>query len=114
IVVKDSKTEFRISEDLERSQRFQGVDLKIYDIDAIDRFESEISQSLPGDESKAKLAFEAYLSRTGREAFEREAIQAYQGIMTAVRYGLEKPARRQHHGRDHCAFSGQHNRQRGF
>lgn len=90
IVVKDSQTKLFQSGPIEQIIKSKAIDLKVYDLDAVDKFESEISQSLPGDESEAKLAFDEYLNRTGREAFEKKAIQAYQGIMAAVRYGLEK------------------------
>lgn len=90
IVVKDSQAKLIQSGSIEQLIESKAIDLKIYDLDAVDRFESDISKLLPGDESEAKQAFEEYLNRTGREAFEKDAIQAYQGIMAAVRYELKK------------------------
>ena len=90
VVIKDSQTSFVTSDSMGKQLISRTIDLEIYDIDAVDRFEFEINKQLPGDEVKAKLAFDEYLNRMGRKAFEKEAVQAYQGIMTIVRYDLKK------------------------
>lgn len=90
IVTKDSRTELARSPEVERLLKLHEIELGIHDMDAVDRFESGVNQLLPGDESKARQVLEEYINRTGRDAFEQEAIRAYQGIMAVVRYELEK------------------------
>jgi integrating conjugative element protein (TIGR03757 family) len=90
VVVKDSQTDLSQSETARQLLKSNATELRIYDIDAVDRFESEINQLLPGDEAKTRQVFDQYISRIGRKTFEKDAIHAYQGIMTAVRYELEK------------------------
>jgi integrating conjugative element protein (TIGR03757 family) len=90
VVIKDELTKLTKSEQLDRMLKSHKIELNVYDINAIDHFEDKINKLLPGDELKAKEALEEYISRTGRAAFEQEAIQAYQGLMAVVRYELEK------------------------
>lgn len=90
IVIKDARTKLIQSGSIEQLLKSKAIDLKVYDLDAVDQFESDISKILPGDESRAKLAFEEYLNRIGREAFEKDSVQAYQGIMAVIRYELKK------------------------
>jgi integrating conjugative element protein (TIGR03757 family) len=90
VVVKDDLTRLTKSEELDRLLKLHKIQVDVYDINAVDHFEGKINKILPGDESKAKQVIEEYIARTGREAFEQEAIQAYQGLMAVVRFELEK------------------------
>jgi integrating conjugative element protein (TIGR03757 family) len=90
VVVKNSQTQLIQSESIEQFLQSNAVDLRVYGIDAVGQFESDISKLLPGDESKARQVLEEYINRIGRDVFEQEAIRAYQGIMAVVRYELEK------------------------
>jgi integrating conjugative element protein (TIGR03757 family) len=90
VIVKDSQTQLTHSVSIEQLLQSKAVDLKVCDIDAVGQFEADISKLLPGDELKARQVLEEYINRTGRDAFEQEAIRAYQGIMAVVRYELEK------------------------
>lgn len=90
VVIKDDLTRLTKSERLDRILKSHKIELSVYDINAVDHFEDKINKLLPGDELKAKQAIEEYIARTGREAFEQEAFQAYQGLMAVVRYELKK------------------------
>lgn len=90
VVIKDDLTRLTKSEELDWILKAHKIELSVYDINAVDHFEAKINKILPGDELKAKQAIEEYIARTGREVFEQEAIQAYQGLMAVVRYELKK------------------------
>jgi integrating conjugative element protein (TIGR03757 family) len=90
VVIKDDLMELTKSAEVVQLMKSHKIQMSVYDINAVDHFEGKINKILPGDELKARQALEEYISRTGRAAFEQEAIQAYQGLMAVVSYELKK------------------------
>lgn len=89
VVIKDTETELRNTVSVRALLDARNTELKIYEIDAADRFEQSVSVNLPVDPDQARAAFERRVDRIGRDTLERQAVEAYRGVMAAVRYQVK-------------------------
>lgn len=62
----------------------------VYQLNAVDQFETRMSQGLPSNDIKAKQLFQQRLAKIGQETFKKQLIAAYQGLLTATRYHLDR------------------------
>lgn len=68
----------------------QGYDVKLYNLDAPKKLFSVLSQNLPADQAAAKHTLEQRMQLYGRQALQRQLMDAYQGLSVAIQYRIDR------------------------
>ncbi|WP_404360463.1 TIGR03757 family integrating conjugative element protein [Methylotuvimicrobium sp. KM1] len=78
----------------------QGIEVKIYNLDDAERLTANLAIGLPPDQEQAKAALERRFKEQGMEAVQKHFMQAFQGRIVGVQYGISRyPAIVFDHGR---------------
>lgn len=67
-----------------------GREYQIFNLDRVDEFETELSEGLPPNEAEAREIFLGRVSAVGKRVMEKATIDAYQGVITAIRFGINR------------------------
>ncbi len=70
--------------------RRHGKTLKFYNLDDVDALEKQWSAGLPNNEAQAKKVFEERLSAVGKENFEAQFKEAYEGLILALQHKIDR------------------------
>lgn len=75
---------------LRNTMRRNAREYKKYNLDRVDEFEAELSEGLPANEEAARKIFLNRVSTVGERLIEKAAINAYQGLITAIQYSIDR------------------------
>ena len=72
------------------SLRGRGIAVELYDLDAPKRWAAKMSQGLPGRREQAKAIVDSRFAQIGLEQVKENLKAAYQGLVKASGYGLQR------------------------
>lgn len=64
--------------------------LVIHNLDTVALLEKSFSKNLPATETEAQAEFNQRMSQYGEQQFETDIIEAYQGLLTALLYEIDR------------------------
>ncbi|MGH1486958.1 MAG: TIGR03757 family integrating conjugative element protein [Cellvibrionaceae bacterium] len=90
IVITSDKKPVQNSQHIrQRLQQTNGT-LAIHNLDAVASLEKSFSKNLPTIESEAQAQVHQRMNEYGEQQFETDIIQAYQGLLTALLYDIDR------------------------
>ena len=90
IVITSDKKPIKNSKSVKHRLHQTGGTLSIYNLDAVQLFENRFSQDLPANEEVARKLFEKRMQEYGPKQFEKDIVQAYQGLFSALVYHVDR------------------------
>jgi len=87
-VIFDNSTPIQGLERLQ--QKHPSIELALYNLNAPDLVEDELGRGLTGNPEKAHQILMARLEQIGRETLEKRFKAAYQGVIKAQFYGIDR------------------------
>lgn len=70
--------------------RGNAAQFHIHNLDDVDALEAQLSEGLPANQRLAQQVFEIKVAKIGQKALEKQLIDAYRGVMLAMRFGITR------------------------
>lgn len=70
--------------------RGKEAQFQVHNLDDVDALEAELSEGLPGNEALAQQLFDMKVNKIGQKALEQKMMDAYQGVILAMRHGIQR------------------------
>ncbi len=90
IVITSDKNPIQNSQAIHQLLERTNGTLAIHNLDAVTALEKSFSKNLPTIESEAQPEVHQRMNQYGEQQFETDIIQAYQGLLTALLYEIDR------------------------
>jgi integrating conjugative element protein (TIGR03757 family) len=64
--------------------------ISIFNLDDLSRFEHSLNEGIPANEEEAKTLFQSRLKNVGKEAFDKQLMEAHSAIVQSIKYEINQ------------------------